>query len=58
MDMSNSKVFSDFPFEFRGKIYHQQIDNPTKTQAVKIEVMVAMEVTLEEVEEDADDCGC
>ena len=54
MEVNTINLFGNFAYEFGGNIYHQHIGGPTGTQAATIAAMIAMEETLEEMEEDAD----
>ena len=53
MEVNTINLFGNFAYEFGGDIFHQQIGGPTGTQAATIAAMIAMEETLEEMEEEA-----
>ena len=53
MEVNTVNLFGNFAYEFSGNIFHQQIGRPPGTQAATIAAMIAMEETLEEMEEEA-----
>ena len=53
MEVNTINLFGNFAYEFGGEIFHQQIGGPTGTQAATIAALIAMEETLEEMEEEA-----
>ena len=54
MEVNTINLFGNFVYEFGGELFQQSIGGPTGTQPATIAAMVAMEETLDEVEEDAD----
>ena len=54
MEVNTIHLFGNFVNEFGRELFQQSIGGPTGTQPEAIAAMVAMEETLDEVEEDAD----
>ena len=57
MEVNTINLFCNFMYKFGGEVFQQSIGGSTGTHAANIDAIVAMEETLDDVEEDADRDG-
>ena len=55
MEVNTINLFGNFAYGFGRNICHQKIGGPPGTQAATIAAFIAMEETLKEVEDEADE---